>query len=122
MTDTNCLFFAVNTKFSFNWCVFAYPDKTNRTDAGLACAETCQGPDYDAKAALVDRFQLINVTLQYQYCETGNGAFAKVADDCVKCLESASNSKAMANCTFIMLIECRILNFAATDIRWDGIL
>lgn len=122
MTDTYCLFFAVNAKFSFNWCVFAYPDKTNLTDAGIAYAKTCQGPDYNAKAALVDRFMRVNVTLQYQYCKTENSAFAKVADDCVKCLQKAPNSKAMANCTFIMLIECRILNFTATDIRWDGIL
>lgn len=92
ITDTNCLFVADNTKFSFSWCVFAYPDKTKLTDAGIACAETCQGPEYHAKTALVDKFLLINVTLQYQYCETENGAFAKVADDCVKCLEQALES------------------------------
>lgn len=109
MTDTNCLFFAVNMKFSFVWCVFAYPDNANLTAAGTACAETCRGPDNNAKAALVDRLLQTNATLQYQYCETENGAFPKVADDCVKCLEKVPNSKAMANCTFIKADESRII-------------
>lgn len=119
MTDTNCLFFAVNMKFSFDWCVFAYPDNTILTAAGIACAETCQGPNNNAKTALVDRLLQTNATLQYQYCETENGAFPKVADDCVKCLEKVPNSKAMANCTSIRAQWESDHQTADTDIRWE---
>lgn len=97
-------------KFSFDWCVFAYPDNANLTAAGNACAETCQGPDDNAKAALVDRLLQTNATLQYQYCETENGAFSKVADDCAKCLENVPNSKIMVNCTSTRVNESRIID------------
>lgn len=86
-------------KFSFDWCVFAYPDNANLTAAGTACAETCKGPGSTAKAALIDRLLQTNATIQYQYCETENGAFSKVVDDCVNCLEKVPNSQIMVNCT-----------------------
>ena len=79
--------------------MFAYPDNSNHTAANLQCAETCSGPGDNAKIALVDRLLQTNATIQYQYCKDGDGAFSKVADDCVTCLEKVPNSKAMANCT-----------------------
>ncbi len=85
-------------KFSFDWCVFAYPDNANQTAAYTQCANTCSGPNNDAKSALVDRLLQTNATIQYQYCQTSDGAFSKVADDCVKCLETVPESKALANC------------------------
>lgn len=89
----------VNMKFTFDWCVFAYPDNGDHTDANLQCSDICSGQDNQAKSALVDRLLQTNATLQYQYCEDGDGAFNKTADACIQCLNKVPNAKALANCT-----------------------
>ena len=85
-------------KFTFDWCVFAYPDN-NRTEANKQCGDVCSGPSNNAKSALVDRLLQTNATIQYQYCDDGDGAFSKIADDCAKCLNKVPNAKILANCT-----------------------
>ena len=90
-------FRSVNMKFTFDWCVFAYPDN-NRTEANIQCGDVCSGQDNSAKSALVDRLLQTNATIQYQYCEDASGAFSKTADDCAKCLDNVPNAKVLANC------------------------
>lgn len=87
----------VNMKFTFDWCVFAYPNN-NRTEANIQCGDVCSGQDNSAKLALVDRLLQTNATIQYQYCEDANGAFSKIADDCAKCLDKVPDAKTLANC------------------------
>lgn len=101
MTDISSFFFAVNIKFSFAWCVFAYPDNKIPTAAGIACAEICQGPENIGKGVLVNTHSMDynGSTLGYQFCETGNGAFPRLADDCIHCLEEVPNSRVMMNFT-----------------------
>ena len=84
-------------KFTFDWCVFAYPDN-NRTEANMQCGDVCSGPSKSAESALVDRLLQTNATIQYQYCEDGDGAFSKIADDCSKCLDKLPSAKALSNC------------------------
>lgn len=101
VTDISTFFFAVNLRFSFAACVFAYPpDNQNLTDAGKFCAETCQGPNNVGEAALVNKLLVFNISAQYQYCETENRAFPRVADDCIKCLKKVPNSNLMVNCKY----------------------
>lgn len=85
-----------NMKFTFDWCVFAIPDN-NRTEANAQCNDVCSGPNESAKSALVDRLLQTNATIQYQYCEDGNGAFGKIVDDCTKCLDNVPNAKTLSN-------------------------
>lgn len=96
MTDSRLR--PVNMKFTFDWCVFAIPDN-NRTEANAQCNDVCSGPNESAKSALVDRLLQTNATIQYQYCEDGNGAFGKIVDDCTKCLDNVPNAKTLSNCT-----------------------
>ena len=97
MTDSRLR--PVNMKFTFDWCVFAYPNNNNRTEANAQCNDVCSGPDESAKSALEDRLLQTNATIQYQYCEDGNGAFGKIVDDCAKCLDNVPNAKTLSNCT-----------------------
>lgn len=96
-------------KFTFDWCVFAYPDNKNRTDANAQCSDICSGPNDSAKSALVDRLLQTNATIQYQYCEDGDEIFSKTADACAKCLNKVPNAKVLANCMI------RRLNVRAYD-------
>lgn len=88
---------SVNMKFTFDWCVFAYPNN-NRTESNIQCGDVCSGQDNSAKSALVDRLLQTNATIQYQYCEDADGAFSKIADDCAKCLDKVPDAKTLANC------------------------
>lgn len=84
--------------FTFDWCVFSDPDNI-MTEANEQCGDVCSGSGEGAKIALEDRLHQTNATFQYQYCEDGNGAFSKTADDCAKCLDKLPNAKTLANCT-----------------------
>lgn len=84
-------------KFTIDWCVFDYPEN-NLTAANTQCADTCGGPDNIAKSALTDRLLQTNATIQYQYCEDGDGAFSKIAKACMDCLGKVPNSKTLVNC------------------------
>lgn len=90
----------VNMKFTIDWCVFDFPEN-NLTAANTQCAEICGGPDNSAKSALTDRLLQTNATIQYQYCEDGNGAFSKIAQACMDCLDKVPNSKTLKNCTLL---------------------
>ncbi|MCJ1464971.1 hypothetical protein MMC07_003586 [Pseudocyphellaria aurata] len=94
-----------NMKFTFDWCVFAYPNN-NVTEANTQCGDVCSGPSNSAKLALVDRLLQTNATLQYQYCEDGDGAFSKIADDCAKCLNKVPNAKTLANYVNALNVAC----------------
>ncbi|KAG7004475.1 hypothetical protein G7Y79_00025g057610 [Physcia stellaris] len=49
------------------------------------------------KLAMTDQLLKTNASLQYQYCEDGDGAFAKNVDDCVECLQHVPQSMALVN-------------------------
>ncbi|MCJ1422334.1 hypothetical protein MMC29_000214 [Sticta canariensis] len=94
-----------NMKFTFDWCVFAYPDN-NRTEANMQCGDVCSGPSNNAKSALVDRLLQTNASIQYQYCDDGDEAFLKIADDCAKCLNKVPNAKILANYVSVLDAAC----------------
>ena len=84
----------VNMKFTIDWCVFGYQDNQG-TIQNTQCKGTC---NYGLQAALLDRILQTNSTLQYQYCQTGDGAFSKGVQECIACLESVPHSKSLAKC------------------------
>lgn len=81
-------------KFTIDWCVFGYQDNKGTTQ-NKACNYRCSD---GLQAALLDRLLQTNSTLQYQYCETGDGAFLKGVQDCMACLGDVPDSKSLVNC------------------------
>lgn len=62
------------------------------------------------KLAMTDQLLKTNASLQYQYCEDGDGAFAENVDDCVECLQDIQQSMALVNCkkhTYFALLTPR---------------
>ncbi|MCJ1467529.1 hypothetical protein MMC07_006154 [Pseudocyphellaria aurata] len=93
-------------KFTFDWCVFGYPNNNDITEANSKCGDVCSGPSESAKSALVDRLLQTNATIQYTYCADGDGAFSKIADDCIKCLNKVPNAKTLANYVNALNVAC----------------
>lgn len=81
-------------KFTIDWCIFGF-QKNEGTIQSKACKDRCSD---GLQAALLDRLLQTNSTLQYQYCETGDGAFSKGVQDCMSCLEEVPDSKSLVNC------------------------
>ena len=91
----------VNMKYTIDWCLFQY-QFNNATTQSRQCGQTCAGPEGAMRIAMTDRVLQTNATIQYQYCESGDGAFESNVDDCVSCLEDVPSSMALANCGFAL--------------------
>lgn len=88
-------------KYTIDWCLFQY-QFNNATTQSRQCGKTCAGPEGAMRIAMTDRVLQTNATIQYQYCESGDGAFESNVDDCVSCLEDVPSSMALANCMFLL--------------------
>ena len=88
----------VNMKYTVDVCVYTFPN-ANQTTASTSCGDACAGPSSAMQIALTDRLLETNMTLQYQYCDDLNGAFAKNVDACTACLANVPSSQTLINCT-----------------------
>ncbi|MCJ1469433.1 hypothetical protein MMC07_008066 [Pseudocyphellaria aurata] len=103
----NDVFWALsNMKFTIVWCVFAYPQNPSITEVNARCGQVCSGSSSSAKTALVDDVLSSKVDTQYQYCEDGDEAFSKTADDCMKCLNEVPKAKILANFVKALNVAC----------------
>jgi len=99
-------------RFTLDWCVFAYPG-ANQSAAYIQCSDTCSGSNDAVQLAMIDRLLQINSTLQYQYCEDGNGAFSQNVESCTACLAGVPSSQTLISCTEFTSTH---LHLAETDI------
>lgn len=58
----------------------------------------CAGPDNSAKISLTNRLLETNATLQYRYCDGPN--ILNIFDNCITCLNTVPNAKALEHCKF----------------------
>ncbi|MCJ1470960.1 hypothetical protein MMC07_009608 [Pseudocyphellaria aurata] len=95
-----------NMKFNVNWCVFGYPNSPQITKANSQCGDVCSGSGNSARAALVDRLVHNEVEHLYQYCQSGDGAFPKIVNDCMKCLNEVPKAKTVSNFVNALNVAC----------------
>ena len=87
----------VNIKSTVAWCVHGFFEDEQNPNATLANSE-CHAACDPIGNAIEDRLKETNETLQYNYCESNNGAFMSGVDDCSKCLYGVDNVKILGNC------------------------
>lgn len=87
----------VNIKSTVAWCVQGFFQDEQNPNATLANSE-CHAACDPIGNAIEDRLKETNETLQYNYCESNNGAFMSGVDDCSKCLYGVDNVKILGNC------------------------
>ncbi|MCJ1466848.1 hypothetical protein MMC07_005469 [Pseudocyphellaria aurata] len=104
--ETDAYWLIYNLKFNVAWCVFGYPTNSQITESNSQCADVCGGSGNNAKASFVDRLLKFDVGLQYQYCKNGDGAFSKIADDCMKCLNEVPKATTLANFINALKVAC----------------
>ncbi|MCJ1470510.1 hypothetical protein MMC07_009156 [Pseudocyphellaria aurata] len=76
------------------------------TNANSQCSDVCSGSGNSARAALVDH--LLKNKNGLQYCQIGDGAFSKIADDCIKCLNEVPKAKTLTN--FVNALRVPVIN------------
>ena len=84
-----------NLKATITLCVFGYPNY-NQTQAYNQCNDICSGDRASVQTTLVDRMEINNATLQYNYCK--NGAFQKNYNACLGCLNTLPSASGLSNC------------------------
>ncbi|MCJ1463389.1 hypothetical protein MMC07_001996, partial [Pseudocyphellaria aurata] len=103
--DINWLIF--NMKYNVDWCVFGYPNNPQVTEANSRCGNVCSGSGNSARAALVDNLLIPDIGLQtWRYCQNGDGAFSKIANDCMKCLNEVPQAKTLTNFVNALNVAC----------------
>ncbi|MCJ1471116.1 hypothetical protein MMC07_009764 [Pseudocyphellaria aurata] len=106
VNENDAYWLMYNIRFNVDWCVFGYPTNPQVTEANSQCGNVCSGPGNSARIALVDRVLRDEVEFQYQYCQDGNGAFSKIADDCMKYLNEVPKTKTLANFVKALNVAC----------------
>lgn len=94
--ENDVYWFLFNMKYTIDHCVFSF-ENNDVTIQNLQCADTCAGPSNGMMSAMTDRVLQTNTTIQYQYCEDGNGAFQKNVNACMDCLNKVPASNALVN-------------------------
>lgn len=94
--ENDVYWFLFNMKYTIDHCVFSF-ENNNITIQNLQCADTCAGPSNSMLSAMTDRVLQTNTTIQYQYCEDGNGAFQKNVNACMDCLRKVPASNTLVN-------------------------
>ncbi|RDI83551.1 hypothetical protein Vi05172_g6695 [Venturia inaequalis] len=94
--ENDLYWFLFNLKSTVVWCVFGVYGSTTSsqpTRAYNACNSACQ----PIAPALLDKLQVTNQDLQYNYCNASNNAFNSGVDACAKCLSTVSNVQMIGN-------------------------
>lgn len=62
------------------------------------CSDVCAGPDNSVKISLTNKIYEANQTLQYLYCDGAN--ILANFDNCIDCLNKASDAQVLTQCKF----------------------
>ncbi|KAE9970531.1 hypothetical protein EG328_006183 [Venturia inaequalis] len=103
--ENDLYWFLFNLKSTVVWCVFGVYGSTTSsqpTRAYNACNSACQ----PIAPALLDKLQVTNQDLQYNYCNASNNAFNSGVDACAKCLSTVSNVQMIGNFISALKTAC----------------
>ncbi|CAJ2507516.1 Uu.00g087020.m01.CDS01 [Anthostomella pinea] len=102
-SENDQLWFLYNLKYTFDYCVFGYPNATDIASTPCSTSTACG----DLEAALTDG-QLNANTQDYAYCAVDGGAMTgPVVSKCLSCVSASDDQEFLANYLIALETGCK---------------
>lgn len=97
-----------NLRYSFDYCVFGYPDATDVGSNPCITSEACGGLEEALKEGILDPQK----REQYDYCNIeGNAMLSDAVERCRQCVKADRSHSFVSNCTSPSTISSYLFSY-----------